>query len=117
MNISDVARVCALPHSTMKARHAITTIVQFVQDSGLEVGCLPNWSENAVADNLSGQDGQANSEGFAIHTGNKDGEGGTMAILIVLQNPGLASEIGICLRRDGRVVKSFVSVAAPEFLK
>jgi signal transduction histidine kinase len=40
-----------------------------------------------------------------------------MAILIVLQNAGLASEIGATLRRDGRVVKSCPSVIGPEFLK
>src|SRR5262245_43423606 len=40
-----------------------------------------------------------------------------MAILIVLQNSGLASEIGTSLRQDGRIVKSCPSVSGPEFLK
>jgi signal transduction histidine kinase len=40
-----------------------------------------------------------------------------MAILVVLQNPGLASEIGTNLRRDELVVKSCPSVTGPEFLK
>jgi signal transduction histidine kinase len=117
MIVSRRAPSSALPDSTKKSRHCTTTIVHSMHDNSLQLICFPTETIKPQADNLSGQDGQASSEGFANHTGNISGEDGTMAILILLQNSGLASEIGTSLRRDGRIVKSCPSVSGPEFLK
>jgi signal transduction histidine kinase len=63
------------------------------------------------------KDGWVGSEGFAIHTSSKVGEDGAMAILIVLHNQELATEIGTILRSTGRPTKVCASVTGPEFLR
>jgi signal transduction histidine kinase len=63
------------------------------------------------------KDGWVNSEGFAIRIDSKVGEDGAMAILIVLYNQELATEIGTILRGTGRKTKVCPSVTGPEFLR
>src|SRR5262245_30056075 len=117
MIVARRAPKSAVTHSTKNSRHVMTTIVQSMHDSSLQLVSFPTEMTKLAADNLSGQDGQVSSEGFTSHIDSISGEDGTMAILIVLQNPGLASEIGTSLRRDGKVVKSCPSVSGPEFLR
>ena len=99
------------------ARPAVATVVRL----------MPNWTREVFAFRTTSQffkpitylakDGCVDSEGFAIHTSSKAGEDGAMAILIVLHNHELATEIGTILRCGGRQSKVCPSVTGPEFLK
>jgi signal transduction histidine kinase len=64
-----------------------------------------------------GQDGWANSEGFAISKDNKDGVDRVTTILIVVHNPEAASDVASFLSRNGWRSVVCPSVSSPEFLK
>jgi signal transduction histidine kinase len=99
------------------ARPVVATVVRLMLNWTLKVFAFETTAQFSKPITYLAKDGWVGSEGFAIHTGSKVGEDGAMAILIVLHNHELATEIGTILRGTGRATKVCPSVTGPEFLK
>lgn len=99
------------------ARPVVATVVRLMLDWTREVFAFETTTHFCKPITYLAKDGCVSSEGFAIHTSSKVGEDGAMAILIVLHNHELATEIGTNLRSSGRKTKVCPSVTGPEFLK